>query len=186
MRTVTYCHACVRRLFCQLNRYMSSSIRQRSSLPKPPERFIAKAQGGGEHRVAVRAILADVIVHPPEAGAPMRVEIVGTLSRCEMLDRLRHPAFADELVGCVTALNFARNCKHRRSRPSEVATVRGRRRTYVFDLNGEPRWIRTIDPLIKSQMLYRLSYGLTLGQEAPCGKRPRALEDHRCMGARGQ
>ena len=25
---------------------------------------------------------------------------------------------------------------------------------------GEPGWIRTIDPLIKSQMLYRLSYGL--------------------------
>ncbi len=31
---------------------------------------------------------------------------------------------------------------------------------YVLDFIGEPRWIRTIDPLIKSQMLYRLSYGL--------------------------
>src|SRR5208282_3191670 len=29
--------------------------------------------------------------------------------------------------------------------------------------SGEPRWIRTIDPLIKSQMLYRLSYGLPNG-----------------------
>ncbi len=28
--------------------------------------------------------------------------------------------------------------------------------------NGEPRWIRTIDPLIKSQMLYRLSYRLRI------------------------
>ncbi len=26
--------------------------------------------------------------------------------------------------------------------------------------SGETRWIRTIDPLIKSEMLYRLSYGL--------------------------
>lgn len=28
------------------------------------------------------------------------------------------------------------------------------------DFTGEPGWIRTIDPLIKSQVLYQLSYGL--------------------------
>ncbi len=31
---------------------------------------------------------------------------------------------------------------------------------FVLLENGESRWIRTIDPLIKSEMLYRLSYGL--------------------------
>lgn len=34
-------------------------------------------------------------------------------------------------------------------------------------INGDPDWIRTSDPLIKSQMLYQLSYGITpQGQEA--------------------
>ena len=32
---------------------------------------------------------------------------------------------------------------------------------FVCGKFGEPRWIRTIDPFIKSEMLYRLSYGLT-------------------------
>ena len=30
----------------------------------------------------------------------------------------------------------------------------------MLDMDGEPVGIRTRDPLIKSQMLYRLSYGL--------------------------
>ncbi len=35
-----------------------------------------------------------------------------------------------------------------------------RRRVAFRDRNGEPGGIRTRDPLIKSQVLYRLSYGL--------------------------
>ena len=30
--------------------------------------------------------------------------------------------------------------------------------------NGESRWSRTIDPYIKSVLLYQLSYGLTYGR----------------------
>ena len=32
---------------------------------------------------------------------------------------------------------------------------------------GEPSWIRTSDLLIKSQLLYRLSYGPTLQRRLP-------------------
>jgi hypothetical protein len=36
---------------------------------------------------------------------------------------------------------------------------------------GEPSWIRTSDLLIKSQLLYRLSYGPTFGRGYPRGAR---------------
>jgi hypothetical protein len=34
-------------------------------------------------------------------------------------------------------------------------TMEGLETNYVIDKVGEPGWFRTIDPLIKSQMLYR-------------------------------
>jgi hypothetical protein len=45
----------------------------------------------------------------------------------------------------------------------------------AIDLIGEPRWIRTIDPLIKSQMLYRLSYGLFFGENKGKIKQSRSV-----------
>ena len=40
-----------------------------------------------------------------------------------------------------------------------------RETTQVFDKGGEPDRIRTCDPLIKSQLLYRLSYGVINGAD---------------------
>ena len=39
----------------------------------------------------------------------------------------------------------------------------------ILKMHGEPSWVRTSDLLIKSQLLYRLSYGPTLRVAAPSG-----------------
>src|SRR3977135_454484 len=55
----------------------------------------------------------------------------------------------------------------------------------VFENNGEPRRARTRDPLIKSQLLYQLSYRPTTGVRIIRGERAesseRRLEDARII-----
>src|SRR5438270_11195090 len=54
-----------------------------------------------------------------------------------------------------------------------------------FVAAGEPSWIRTSDLLIKSQLLYRLSYGPTLGRGYPRGRlRARRWTRWRMLSAR--
>ena len=43
--------------------------------------------------------------------------------------------------------------------------------------NGEPGRIRTFDPLIKSQLLYHLSYGPTKGFSALANQREAVSQD---------
>ena len=59
-------------------------------------------------------------------------------------------------------------------------------------INGERGGTRTLDPMIKSHVLYRLSYALTLvAKHDPDGRRPRPQGDpkgscsrRRCVGGR--
>ena len=62
---------------------------------------------------------------------------------------------------CVTAKSFFAPAPNNNNGPSDPS---GGSFLILIDGDaGEPSWIRTSDLLIKSQLLYRLSYGPTLG-----------------------